>query len=200
MSVVMPRAAGTPIHQHAADNLRFIRDTMARAGRFAAVPGWGGAAMGFTALVTAAFAGPPADGTRWLGWWLADAVIAILIGSVAMARKARRLDSTLTTGASLQFARVFLPVVSAGAILTAVFVANGLTPRLPGCWLVTYGAAVAAAGALAVGPVARIGFVILAIGVLAFASPAGWGNVYMALGFGVTQIVGGIAIGRAHHG
>jgi hypothetical protein len=200
MFVVMPRAAGTPIHQHAADNLRFIRDTMARAGRFAAVPGWGGAAMGVTALFTAAVAGPPAAGTPWLAWWLADALVAIAIGSVAMARKARRLDSALTTGASLQFARVFLPVLGAGAILTVVFVTQGLTPRLPGCWLVTYGAAVASAGALAVGPVARIGLVILAIGVLAFASPAAWGNAYMALGFGAAQIVGGIAIGRAHHG
>jgi hypothetical protein len=199
MFAVMPRAA-TTLHQHAADNLRFIRDTMARAGRFAGVPGWGAAAMGATALATAALAGPPAAHTSWLTWWLADAGVAMLIGAVAMARKVRHLDGGLRAPAVLQFACVFLPAIAAGAILTMAFVAEGWTPRLPGCWLVTYGAAVTSAGALTVGPVRAVGLVILMLGALAFAAPVAWGNAFMAAGFGVAQIAGGIAIGRAHHG
>lgn len=193
--------ARTPaFHEHAADNLRFIRDTMARAGRFGAVPGWGAAAMGVTALATAALAGPPRDGTTWLAWWLGDAVLAVAIGVVAMARKARRLDSSLAGAPARQFALAFVPAILAGAVLTAVFVVNGLTRHLPGCWLVTYGAAVSAAGAVSVRPVRITGLVMFACGVLAFLCPLSWGTAFMALGFGATHIIGGMAIGRAHHG
>ncbi len=68
--------APEPIHAHAIDNLRFIRDTMARATEFTAVPGWGGVAMGVTALITAAVSGPPDDSLRWVLVWLADAASA----------------------------------------------------------------------------------------------------------------------------
>jgi len=200
MAALMERIRATAFHEHAADNLRFIRDTMARAGRFGAVPGWGAAAMGVTALVTALVAGPPRAGTTWLAWWLGDAALAVAIGVVAMARKARRIDSSLAGAPARQFALAFVPAVLAGAVLTAVFVENGLTLHLPGVWLVTYGAAVSSAGALSERPVRITGIAIFAIGVLAFLCPVSWGTAFMALGFGVTQIAGGIAIGRAHHG
>src|SRR5436190_3152906 len=64
------------IHDHAIENLRFIRETMERAGAFTAVPGWGGVLMGVSALVTAAIAGPPRHSRRWLACWLADAAVA----------------------------------------------------------------------------------------------------------------------------
>ena len=59
------------LHEHAAENLRFIRDTMARATDFTAVPGLGGVLMGVLALAATIVAGPPRDTRAWLGIWLA---------------------------------------------------------------------------------------------------------------------------------
>ena len=70
-----PRA----IHTHAIDELRYIRDTMARAGHFSAIPGWGGVAMGVTALVAAAAGGPPAQSPRWLTVWLVWLAFNLLV-------------------------------------------------------------------------------------------------------------------------
>src|SRR6266404_3544896 len=82
------------LHSHAMDNLRFIRDTMERAGSFTGVPGWGGVAMGASALLAAAIGhvqGP--DG--WLITWLLEAVIALAIGGFAMERKSRSVNMSL---------------------------------------------------------------------------------------------------------
>ena len=40
-----------PLHDRALEDLTFIRDTMARAGTVTSVPGWGGVAMGVSALI-----------------------------------------------------------------------------------------------------------------------------------------------------
>ena len=143
-----PRA----IHSHAIDDLRFIRDTMARAGQFSAIPGWGGVTMGATAIVAAAVAGPLAHTERWLAVWLIELGVAILIALVTMVRKARRSSATLLATPTRRFALVLLPPLAAGAVLTGVFVANGLTARLPGCWLLLYGVSGATGGALSVRP------------------------------------------------
>src|SRR5579864_604031 len=78
----------TPLHDHAMDNLRYIRETMERAGSFTAVPGWGGVAMGFTALVASAVAMRQRSADAWLQIWLVEGVLAIAIGMLAMWRKA----------------------------------------------------------------------------------------------------------------
>src|SRR5262245_34044645 len=94
----------TSLHRHAADNLRFIRDTVARAGEFTAVPGWGGAAMGVTAIVTAAISGPPRADPGWVELWLADAALAIAIGLIAIIEKSRRSGAPLAGAAARRFA------------------------------------------------------------------------------------------------
>jgi len=190
----------TALHAHAADNLRFIRDTMSRAGQFTAVPGWGGVAMGATALVTAALASRAPDRTLWLVWWLGDAAAAVGIAAVTMTRKARRLDLPLLAAPARRFALAYLPPLAAGAVLTAVFAADGLSARLPGCWLLLYGVAIATAGTLSIRVVQVMGVVFMALGAAAFAAPARFGDAFMAVGFGGLHIVFGLIIARFHGG
>src|SRR6266852_8851137 len=83
--------SGRPValDAHAMDNLRYIRETMERAGSFTAVPGWGGVAMGFSALVASGVAVRQTSARAWLVTWLIEGALAIGIGILAMQRKAR---------------------------------------------------------------------------------------------------------------
>jgi len=188
------------LQQHAAEHLRFIRDTMARASGFTAVPGWGGALMGATAVATALVAGTPGSTPSWLAWWLADAVVATMIGLVAMARKARRVGVPLHGAAGRRFALAFAPAAGAAVVLTIVFLQHGLADRLPGCWLLLYGAAVTSGGALSVKLVPVMGLCVMTLGAAAFVVPAAWGNLFMAAGFGVLQMIFGVMIARRYGG
>jgi hypothetical protein len=190
-----------PMHAHAAEDLRFIRDAMARATEFTAVPGWGGVLMGVSAIVTAAVSGPPDGSRRWLLIWLADAVFAGSIALSAMTIKARRSGAPLSSAApAFRFALAFVPPLVAGMVLTPVFATLGLMTRLPGCWLLLYGTAVATGGAFSVRVVPIMGVLFMALGVIAFAAPASWGHVLLAAGFGVLHVVFGVVIARRYGG
>jgi hypothetical protein len=197
----METGAQTPhLHQQAADNIRFIRDTMARAADFTAVPGWGGAAMGATAIAAAALSGAPDGSRRWLAIWLADAGVAAAIGLVATIRKAQASAVPLTGAAARRFALAFAPPLLAGALLTAVFVRRGLATELPGCWLVCYGAGVSAGGAFSVRLVPVMGAAFMVLGAAAFTAPSTFGHLFLAAGFGCLQIGFGLVIARNHGG
>src|SRR3989441_8525296 len=72
-----------PLRDRALDNLRFIRQTMERAGSFTAVPGWGQVAVGATALAAAFLAARQRTPELWLVTWLAEAPVALTIGGGA---------------------------------------------------------------------------------------------------------------------
>jgi hypothetical protein len=190
----------SPIEARAEDNLRFIRTAMERASSFTAVPGWGGAAMGATALLAAGLSLTASTSKGWLAVWLVEAVLAFPIGLIAIAHKARRTSTPLFAGPARRFFLTFSPPVVAGAILTAALVRSGQFGQLPAVWLLLYGAAVVCGGAYSVRPVPLMGLLFMALGAAAFGSPESWGTAYLAAGFGGLQIAFGILIARRYGG
>jgi hypothetical protein len=190
------------LHDRAADNLRFIRDTMARAGPFTSVSGRGMmavGAVGLAASVASVRPGIEADATSWLALWIGAAFTAVAISSVAIRRKAARTGQSLSAGPARRFALAFAPAIVAGAVLTAALGAKREIALLPGTWLTLYGAAVTAGGAFSVRPVPVMGAAFLALGAAAFAGPPAWHPVLLATGFGGLHLFFGYLIAR-HHG
>lgn len=192
-----PRA----LDEYALDNLRFIRHTMESAASFTAVPGWGGVAMGATALAAAVVAAERVASFRsWLLVWMAEAALALGIGILAMTRKARRVGVPVLSRPARKFALGLAPPLVAGALLTVVFYRAGLAAYVPGIWLLLYGAGVVTGGASSVPAVPVMGVCFMALGGAAFFAPAAWGNWFLAAGFGALQIVFGITIARRYGG
>lgn len=188
------------IDARAADNLRYIREAMERAGEFTAVPGWGGMAMGATALVAAAVAARQHAALGWLMTWLGEAGLAITIAASAAARKSHRARMPLFSGPGRKFALSFAPPLLVGALLTAALFRAGLVGALPGMWLLLYGTAVVTGGAFSVRIVPVMGVCFMVMGVAALFSPARWNDIFMAAGFGGLQILFGGIIAKRYGG
>jgi hypothetical protein len=196
-----PPATGTPdLHARAMDNLSFIRSTMERATAFTAVPGWGGVAMGITALVATVLASGSGSVTEWLAIWLAASALALTIGGWAMVLKARRAGTTVFSYSGRRFVLSYLPPLIVGALLTLVLVRAGLYRALPGTWLLLYGTGVVTGGAFSVRVVPIMGLCFMALGAIALLSPPGWSEWLLAVGFGGLHIVFGVIIARRYGG
>jgi hypothetical protein len=188
-----------PIDSRAADNLRFIRDTMERAASFTAVPGWGGVVIGITAVLAGALGfGMPASRQFFL--WLMEAAVALAIGCVAVRLKSRRLALPLSSRPARRALLSFVPPLIAGAVLTTVLYQAQMLTILPGLWLLLYGAAVVTGGAFSVRIVPVMGTCFMLLGAISLLAPAVWGNLFLMLGFGFMHILFGTFIARRHGG
>ena len=197
-----------PIHAHAMDNLRYIRETMERAGSFTAVPGWGGVAMGCTALAASLIATRAPSVNAWLAIWMTEGALAVAIGIFAMWRKASKAGLPMWSAPARKFVFSFVPPLIAGAALTVVLWRADAVPAIPGVWLMLYGSGVVTGGAFSVPIVPVMGLCFLAEGVrgdfystgvdsreVCRGTISGW-----ALGFGGLHVLFGTIIARRYGG
>ena len=195
-----PPAASPEMHVRAMDNLRFIRETMEQAGSFTAVPGWGGVAMGVSALAAAGLAAMQPSQGMWLRVWMGEALLGAAIGAFTMWRKAHPARTSLLAAPGRRFALAYLPPVVVGAMLTAALWHFRLYRLMPPLWLLCYGAGVITGGAFSVRAVPLMGLCFMATGVVAMLAPATWQDALLAFGFGVIHIVFGVIIARRYGG
>ncbi len=188
------------MHAHAIDNLRYIRETMERAGSFTSVPGWGGVAMGLTALGAAVLAAQQPTIERWLAVWIAEVFLGIGVGFIAVRRKARIGNVEVFSAAGRKFVFSFTPPLFAGAVLTAVLFQAGLVRTVPGMWLLLYGTGIVTAGTFSIPVVPVMGLCFMAEGAVALFCPLPWGNSFLAAGFGGLHILFGAIIARRYGG
>jgi len=187
------------LHTHAMDNLRFIRDTMERSGPFTGVPGWGGVAMGASA-VAAAIIGHLQGSGGWLLTWLLEAAIAFAIGGFAMERKARSANTTLFSPPGRKFVLSFAPPLLMGALVTLVLYRADVPALVPGMWLCLYGTGIVTGGAFSVRIVPVMGLAFVVLGGCAFFCAPAWNDAFLAAGFGGLHILFGMVIARRYGG
>jgi len=189
-----------PLPTRAADDLRYIRQTMERSAAFTAVSGGGQILLGFTALGAACIASYQTSAFAWLRVWLAEAIVAVAIALFSMAWKANRTGVPLFSGPGRKVALGLLPPLAAGAILTFLLFRAGVTAALPAAWLLLYGAGIATGGMFSVAIVPVMGVSFMIVGALAALGPAAWGNAFLAAAFGGLHILFGSLILRRHGG
>ena len=194
------RGETVELHSRAMDNLRFIRETMERAGAFTAVPGWGGFAMGVSALAATAIAARQSRIEAWLSVWFIEGAFAIALGAITMKRKAASADVELFSTPARKFVLSFAPPLLVGALLTLALYRAGLTAIIPGMWLLLYGTGVVTGGAFSVPIVPVMGICFMLIGAVAIFCPLSWSSVFLAGGFGGLHMIFGIVIARRYGG
>ena len=183
----------------ALDNLQFIRDTMERAGSFTSVPGWGGLAIGVTAI-GAAIVAQPFGGAKWLAVWLIEAALAAIIGAITVAMKGRRTGTSFTSPTAKRFFVSYLTPMIAGAIVTLALYRAGAFAAMPAAWLLLYGTAFVSSGAFSIRIVQVMGVCFMLLGIAAALVPFAAANALLGCGFGGLHVVFGFIIARRFGG
>jgi hypothetical protein len=204
----MPQLGARPPHalrpvaldDHARDNLRFIRETMERAGSFTAVPGWGGVAIGITAIGAAMIASLQTSSFDWFATWIIEAAVAVSIAVWTTTSKARHSGTSLLSGPGRRFVYSLAPPLFVGALLTLLLARTESVSVIAGVWLLLYGTGVVTGGAFSIRVVPLMGLCFMVLGTVALFSPASWGDALLAAGFGGLHIIFGAVIARNYGG
>jgi len=195
-----PRRPDVGPSPEAIEHLEVIRRTMERSTAFTAVSGWGYFGMGTTALAVSFIALRQPTTEAWLAVWLAEALVAVTIGLVAMHWKASRQGTEVL---SLPGRRLFvglLPALFAGGVMTVALLRAEDARQIPGVWLLLYGVAVMQAGAFSVRTIPVMGAAFVLCGAIALPLPWFWANVMLGVGFGLVHLAFGAFIARRHGG
>lgn len=187
------------LHERAADNLRFIRETMESASRFTEVSGKGMLLAGVSAMTTVRLQAWTESSAQWLMLWMAELAVAATLVLGLSARKARAQGASLWSHAGRKLLLAFTPPMLAGGLLTlALFMENRLD-LVPGVWLCLYGAGVMTAGMFSIALVPVMGAAFMLAGAAALLLPGG-ATLMTLLGFGGLHVVFGALIWRKYGG
>jgi len=198
--VSIPKSKVSPLHQHAEDNLRFIRASMESASRFTGISGKGYVFGGCTALAASWLAAQQSTAFLWLCVWLLELVLATCIMLSLTIYKTRQLGSDLLASASgRKLLLAFCPTMLAGGILSFRFFEASSHESLPVIWLTLYGAAIMTAGALSIRAIPLMGMAFMLLGVLAAVSSINT-DFLLGAGFGGLHILFGLHVWRQHGG
>ena len=187
------------LHERAAENLRYIRETMERATSFTAISGSGYVLVGLTALAATWVAAAQPTQERWLVVWVVELVLAGLLSVGMTARKARALGMPLRSHTGRKLILAFLPPMAVGAMLTVAIWMGGGYDLLPGIWLSLYGAGVMTGGAYSVRAIPLMGAGFIVLGALALVGPIP-SDVVLGLGFGGLHVLFGLVVWRRYGG
>jgi hypothetical protein len=132
--------------------------------------------------------------SEWVLIWLIAAVAGAVTGAVVIAACDSLAGHWRWSGAVWSIFARLMPALCAGALLTLVLCAAGLTWMLPGTWLLLYGCALMyLSGVAARGlGLALLGILFAALAVLAFALPPSKGLMLLGLGFGELHLLHGV--------
>lgn len=196
-----PQNRNEPIslHDHAQENLRFIRAAMESTTSFTGVSGLGYGFAGLTAIPAAWLAQSQSETNGWLTIWMIELILGASIAFGFTIRKASGQGDSMLSASGRKLLLAFLPAMFAGGLITLSFFLSGFVQLLPGVWLSLYGAAVMTAGAWSVRAIPIMGALFIFTGAVAMLAPVS-GDVMLALGFGGIHIVFGIVIWRKYGG
>jgi hypothetical protein len=195
--------APVAIESRALGTLAFIRASIESSSSMD-VPGMAGIVMGVIGVLAAVVVSLPRWAPHWLAIWLSAAGAALLLGGALVARQIAQRGDARYLGPARKFMLCLCPALLAGAVLTWVSCAAGLTSVIPGMWLLLYGCAVLSASTVTNAGAARLicimGALFVALGSMTFALPVTAHTAMLGLGFGVLHVIFGILIGRSTHG